>query len=121
VLGDDHRNTLISMGNLASTHRALGDLDDARKLDEQTLAARRRVLGEHHPDTVVSMNNLATTRHRSMHNLARTRWALGDLRDARDLFEQALAGRQRVLGDDHPATLDSMDSLAAVRRELGEL
>ena len=46
---------------------------------------------------------------------------LGDLDGARQLHEQALAGRWRVLGDDHPDTLESMNILAVVRRELGEL
>jgi hypothetical protein len=54
-----------------------------------------------------------------MNNLAETRPILGDIDGARELFEQALAGRQRVLGDDHPDTLASMNNLAAVRRDLG--
>ena len=33
----------------------------ARDLQEQTLAARRRLLGDEHPDTLCSMNNLALT------------------------------------------------------------
>jgi hypothetical protein len=49
-----------------------------------------------------------------------TRRALGDLPGARDLHEQALAGRRRVLGDDHSDTLTSMNNLTQVRRELGE-
>jgi hypothetical protein len=49
------------------------------------------------------------------------RWELGDPDGARELFEQALAGRRRVLGDDHPATLSSMDQLADLRRQVGEL
>jgi hypothetical protein len=32
-----------------------------------------------------------------------------------------LAASRRVLGDDHPDTLTSMNNLAAVRRELEEL
>jgi hypothetical protein len=55
-----------------------------------------------------------------MHNLASTRRALGDLDGARMLLEQALAGRRRVLGDDHPATLTSMNNLAAVKQQLEE-
>jgi Tetratricopeptide repeat len=31
----------------------------ARALDEDTLARRRRVLGDNHPDTLTSVNNLA--------------------------------------------------------------
>jgi hypothetical protein len=56
-----------------------------------------------------------------MNNLAMTRRALGDLHDARDLLEQALAGRRRVLGEDHPDTLRSIKDLTQVQRDLGEL
>jgi Tetratricopeptide repeat len=55
-----------------------------------------------------------------MSNLAETLRALGDLRGALKLHEQTLAARQRILGPDHPDTLASTNSLAAVRRELGE-
>jgi hypothetical protein len=79
-------------------------------MQEQTLAARRRVLGNDHPDTLMSMNNLAETR-----------WALGDFDGARQLHEQTLTGYRRLLGDDHPNTLMSMNNLAAVRQELEEL
>jgi hypothetical protein len=51
-----------------------------------------------------------------MNNLAETRRALGDLDGARRLFEQAFAGRRRVLGEDHPDTLASMSQLGEVRR-----
>lgn len=89
---------------------ARGQYRQALPLEEQALAARRRVLGEDHPDTLGSM-----------HNLAETRRDLGDLDDARALHEQALAGRRQVLGDEYPDTLTSLNNLAAVRRELGEL
>jgi hypothetical protein len=56
-----------------------------------------------------------------MHNLALTRRDLGDLQGARELFEQALAGRRRVLGEDHPDTLRSIKDLTQVQRDLGEL
>jgi hypothetical protein len=56
-----------------------------------------------------------------MSNLAETRRDLDDLQGARELHEQALAGRRLVLGDNHPDTLASMNNLATVRRELGEL
>ena len=56
-----------------------------------------------------------------MNNLAETLRALGDLQGARDLHEQALTGRRQVLGDDHPDTLRSMHSLAAIKRELDGL
>ena len=56
-----------------------------------------------------------------MNNLGMTLANLGDLHDARDLLEQAVTGRRRVLGDDHHDTLGSMNNLTTVRHELGEL
>jgi hypothetical protein len=59
LLGEDHRDTLISANNLAADLRALGLVEQARRLDEDTLDRRRRVLGADHPDTTLSANNLA--------------------------------------------------------------
>jgi hypothetical protein len=59
VLGDDHPETLVSASRLAADLRALGEYQEARALDEDTLARRRRLLGDDHPDTLISVNNLA--------------------------------------------------------------
>jgi Tetratricopeptide repeat len=56
-----------------------------------------------------------------MNDLAEMREVIDDLHGAHQLYEQVLAGRRRVLGDDHPDTLDSMYLLAQVRRELERL
>jgi tetratricopeptide (TPR) repeat protein len=48
-------------------------------------------------------------------------WSRGQYRQAIAMQEQALAGYRRVLGDDHPDTLVSMNNLAAVRYTLGDL
>jgi tetratricopeptide (TPR) repeat protein len=45
----------------------------------------------------------------------------GQYRQARTLYEQTLAGRQQLLGDDHPDTLQSMHNLADIHRNLGDL
>jgi hypothetical protein len=37
----------------------LGDHTNARQLNEDTLARRRRILGDNHPDTLATANNLA--------------------------------------------------------------
>jgi hypothetical protein len=59
VLGDNHPDTLTSASRLAADLRELGEYQQARALDQDTLARRRRVLGNHHPDTLISANNLA--------------------------------------------------------------
>jgi TIR domain/Tetratricopeptide repeat len=109
-LGSDHPDTLRSMNHLAINRGDLGDLQGARELHRQVLAARRRILGNEHPDTLDSINDLAeATRD------------LGDSRGARELHEEGLALRRRVLGDDNPSTLVSINNLAEVTRELGDI
>ena len=44
----------------------------------------------------------------------------GDVRRAVSLYEQAQAGQERLLGDDHPDTLASRNSIADYLREVGE-
>ena len=87
-----------------------GDYGSARKLEEQVLAARRRVLGEEHPGTLTAMSDLATTLH-----------AQGDLGGARKLEEQALATFRCALGDEHPDTLSAMNNLAQMLKAQGDL
>jgi hypothetical protein len=60
MLGDDHPDTLTSASWLAAELRELGEYQQARELDEDTVARRRRVLGDDHPDTLTSAANLAT-------------------------------------------------------------
>ncbi|OIP34016.1 MAG: hypothetical protein AUK47_18360 [Deltaproteobacteria bacterium CG2_30_63_29] len=85
---------------MAETLRAQGDLDGARRFQENVLEVRRRVLGEEHPNTLTSMNNLASTLK-----------AQGDLEGARELIEKALEVRRRVLGEKHPNTTSSQWNL----------
>ena len=110
VLGLEHPTTLTSMGNLAATLRALGDLQGARRLQQQGLDTCKRVLGSDHRLTLASMNNLAETLR-----------ALGDLQGARKLQEQELDVCRRVLGPNHPDTLISMNNLAEALGDLGDL
>jgi hypothetical protein len=53
-----------------------------------------------------------------MSNLAETYRHLHRLEEARELHEQTLAARQRVLGPDDPDTLKSMDNLAETRHDM---
>ena len=87
------------------------------QLDEDTLARRRRDLGEDHPDTLASANGLAislravgglpgtlTSSASSASNLAVIVGHPGEHQAARELAEDTLARRRRVLGEDHPDT-----------------
>jgi tetratricopeptide (TPR) repeat protein len=110
VDGDEHRNTLTAIGNLAELHRAMGHLEQALALGTEALAGKRCTLGSEHPSTLDSIDNLACV-HQSAENY--------DL--ALPLFEEALDARRRTLGDQHAETLTCFHNLAVVRGEMGEL
>jgi hypothetical protein len=59
VLGEDHPKTLGSANNVATVLYRLGEYEQARALQEDTLARYRRVLGEDHPKTRMSAEALA--------------------------------------------------------------
>jgi len=77
---------LTSASSLAADLAAVGEHEQARALDEDTLLRRRRVLGENHPATLTSAHHLAT-------NLA----ALGEHAAARQLEEDTLERQPSVL------------------------
>jgi hypothetical protein len=56
-----------------------------------------------------------------LHNMGMYLRSRGQNRQALTLDEQAVAGRRRILGDDHPDTLVSMNSLAVDHRGMGDL
>jgi hypothetical protein len=109
-LGADDRDTCRAAACRARGLRHLGRYREARAVDEDTLARRRRVLGADHPDTLASASNLAIDLY-----------TMGEVAAARELDEDTLARRRRVLGADHPDTLGSASNLAIVLRALGEV
>lgn len=84
-------------------HRGQGELEEAHKLGEEVLQARRRILGSKHPHTLTSMAGLAKTYK-----------AQGNPTRARVMAEEVLEGRRRTLGPKHPDTLESEGDLASI-------
>jgi Tetratricopeptide repeat len=56
----------------------------------------------------------------SASNLANDLYQMGEVQAARDLDQDTLERRRRVLGEDHPDTLTSASNLADDLRLLGE-
>jgi len=110
VLGEDHPDTLSSMGDLAITYRKQGRLKDAEVLAVAVMEKRKELLGEDHPDTLSSMGNLASIC-----------WNQGRLKDAEVIEFAVMEKRKEVLGEDHPDTLSSMGNLASIYRNQGRL
>jgi len=113
-LGEDHPDTLAAASGLAISLRAAGEYQAARELEEDTLARRRRVLGEDHPDTLASADGLALSLRAvgghpgtvtSADELALSVARRDERQAARELEEDTLARRRRVLGEDNPDTL----------------
>jgi hypothetical protein len=59
VLGDENRETLVSMNNLARLYEDTRRGEEAETLMVECLAARRRVLGDENAETLGAMWNLA--------------------------------------------------------------
>ncbi|KAJ7921631.1 hypothetical protein B0H13DRAFT_2267779 [Mycena leptocephala] len=109
LLGDDHPDTLVAMGNLAATYQQLKEFTKAEELEVVVLEKRKQLLGDDHPDTLLAMGNLATTY-----------WQLKEFTKAEELEVVVLEKRKQLLGDDHPDTLLAMDNLAATCGQLKE-
>jgi len=108
LLGENHRDTLADMSQLAEVYRLQGNLEQAETLAIQVLERCRKVYGEGHPDTCSALNNLAAV-YFDRHELVK----------AEELFTSALEATRRTLGDEAPATIEQMNNLAMLYRAQG--
>jgi tetratricopeptide (TPR) repeat protein len=109
ALGERHRDTLMSMNNLAELYRYRGKYPQAEPLLTKVLEVERHVLGPEHPNTLTSMSNLV-----------QLYWIQGKYSLAEPLATKVLDVRRRVLGQDHPDTLMSMHNLALLYMDEGK-
>ncbi|CAI0654350.1 unnamed protein product [Colletotrichum noveboracense] len=107
ILGEEHPDTLRSMGNLAATYRNQGRWEEAEELNMRVMETSLRVLGEEHPYTLTSIANLALT------YMNQGRW-----KEAEELNVRVMEMNKRVLGEEHPETLRSMHNLALTWKDL---
>ncbi|KAN0070708.1 hypothetical protein V8E54_010873 [Elaphomyces granulatus] len=100
VLGPEHPDTLISMGNLALTYGSQGRWTEAEKLQVLVLETHKTILGPDHPSTLTSMWNLSLT--------------LKDLRrhdEALSMLQACVRLRNQRLGPSHPHTVSATATL----------
>ncbi|KAH6711536.1 hypothetical protein BKA61DRAFT_611156, partial [Leptodontidium sp. MPI-SDFR-AT-0119] len=72
-----------------------GRLDEAEGLAVRSLETSLRVLGKEQPASLTRMRNLALI------------WKMqGKLRDAGELIQECVLMSQRILGSEHPETVD---------------
>jgi serine/threonine protein kinase len=106
--GADHPESIRRLGNLASAHRAAGNLREAVVQFERVRDARLQTLGPDHVDTLLSQQNLAVGYG-----------GVGRQAEGIALLEQVHAAREKVSGPDHPDTLTVLANLAAAYRNAG--
>jgi tetratricopeptide (TPR) repeat protein len=110
LLGEEHPDTILAMGNLASTLEDQGQLEEAAMMKKEVLEKMKRILGEEHPSTISAMNNLASTLGEQ-----------GQLEEAAMMMKEVLEKRKRILGEEHPSTISAMNNLAITLRQHAQL
>jgi len=108
LLGEDHPDTLASMGDLAVLYRDQSKRAQAELLLAKVLNVQRRVLGADRPETL-----------ETAHELAQVYDENGKSGQAELLLTKTLDARRRVLGEDHPDTLLTMNTLGALYEDQG--
>ena len=95
-MSDNYSSPLVNLVSTVNLETSCPDRTAAweHAIDEATF-------GGDHPDVAESLNNMAELYYRTKR-----------YREARPLFERALAIRERVLGEDHPRTATTRDWLA---------
>ncbi|CAN5724318.1 hypothetical protein BH11PLA1_BH11PLA1_21750 [soil metagenome] len=109
VMGPNHDDTLIAMGNLGTLYQELGRLDDAEHLQREALKRGAAAYGEQHYAVLTLMNNLAKTLEQN-----------GKLDEAEAMTRRTVEGRKAILGLEHAHTLISMGNLGAILSKRGK-
>eukprot|EP00435_Cladocopium_sp_Y103_P014898 s2381_g3.t1 len=113
ALGPEHKETLSSVAELASTLFKMNNPSSDAKavgLYRQVIALQEKQLGPSHHDTIHTITNLAIA-------LA----GMGNFGEAIELHSRALEARERILGPEHPETLQSVSHLAIALHDRGDL
>jgi serine/threonine protein kinase/tetratricopeptide (TPR) repeat protein len=120
TLGKDSRDTVSAMNTLAMLYSDLNKFEESRRLFDEALAIQERIAP---PDDYVTLQlrgNLAWLDYESATMLKESNPEQYKrlLTDARRINEQVLKDRTRTLGGEHPDTLQVMNNLGTVYKEL---
>ncbi|MAY21033.1 MAG: hypothetical protein CL955_10490 [Erythrobacteraceae bacterium] len=110
TLGENNRDTLRIMSNLANLMRELDMLDEALEISAQALRLKTETLGETHEDTLVSLNGYGAIL-----------MSMGRHTEAEPVFDRSLRIRREKFGDEHPLTLNALLNYSNVLANLGRM
>jgi tetratricopeptide (TPR) repeat protein len=94
VLGEEHPDSIESMGWMVITVSRLGKREEQEATIRRVLNIRRRVLGVSHPDTLRSMGDLGTAL-----------WIKEDLDGADEIARQIVEIRRKAYGEEDEDTI----------------
>jgi tetratricopeptide (TPR) repeat protein len=98
--GKDHPLTLRNINDLSVLYTKQKKYEDAERLFDEVLEARKLKLGDDHPDTLESKNDLAMLYKEQ-----------GRYEEAEKYLLEAVEGRRLKLGDTNPHTIESVNNL----------
>ena len=109
LLGEDHPDTLASMGDLAVLYRDESKPAQAESVLTRVLDIQRRVLGVERPETL-----------ETAHELAQVYEEEGKTAQAAPLLTETVKARRRILGEDNPDTALSVVELGGLYQSQGK-
>ncbi len=108
--GREHRETSVSLLNLAKLYQAMGEYAKAEPLYLRAFAIWERELGSEHAGVGAIAYMLASMYHLEMKLAAK----------AEPWYRRSLAIAEKALGPDHPQVESSLTALALIHSERGE-
>jgi tetratricopeptide (TPR) repeat protein len=115
--GPSHPDTILTLSNLALTHGRLNDNPVAEREATEAIRLSEAALGPDNALTLRTRANLGKI-YLGQDVLPAQLRTKGVFRLAADLFASVLKSRVRVLGPEHPDTLDSMTNLSTAYHRL---
>jgi serine/threonine protein kinase/tetratricopeptide (TPR) repeat protein len=110
LLGNEHPNLAMPLGNLGSALLSEGKLPEAEIMLREAMAIERKLSGAEHPDLAISLDVLAQVLRKQ-----------GKLEEAETMFCEGLVMRRKLLGNEHPGVATSLNNLATVLSEQHKL
>lgn len=110
IQGEQHRDTLTAMNDLAEIFTFEGKYPEARSLDTKVLTLQRRALGDNNPATLATRNNLGNVYEK-----------LGQYPEAAQMLSQTMDGFRRLYGEQNRKTQEVANDLALVYVRQGRL
>ncbi|MFF5207862.1 FxSxx-COOH system tetratricopeptide repeat protein [Streptosporangium sp. NPDC000396] len=109
TFGQNERQRLHMLFNIANVLRSQGSYKEARDLDEWVWSQQGAMLGDSHPHTLMTTGGLAADLR-----------ALGEFERALEMDRETYERWKELYGEDHPRALNSANNLAVSYRLIGD-